>query len=72
MCTIFKAFYYGLTKGFVVLLLVACLSGYPLCFARVRRMNLLDKSQAVEVKMLYALALLLVANLLYTAYFIVW
>jgi hypothetical protein len=61
-----------ITKCFVVLLLIACLTGYPLCFARVRRMNMLDNSQAIEVKMLYALALLLVANLLYAAYFITW
>jgi len=43
-----------------------------LCFARVRKLNLKDKVLAVEVKMLFALILMLIANLLYIGYFIFW
>uniref|UniRef100_A0A1I8BN41 Serpentine receptor class gamma n=1 Tax=Meloidogyne hapla TaxID=6305 RepID=A0A1I8BN41_MELHA len=64
--------YYGITKFFVILLLLCCLVGYPLCFARVRQLNLKDKALAVEVKMLFALILMLIANLLYIGYFIFW
>jgi len=67
-----KNIYYGITKFFVVLLLLCCLIGYPLCFARVRKLNLKDKVLAVEVKMLFALILMLIANLLYIGYFIFW
>lgn len=54
-------------------MLVFCVIGYPAMFWRVRNVQMTqDRERAVEVRMLYALILLLIANLLYSAYLITW
>uniref|UniRef100_A0A914H5E9 Glutathione synthetase n=1 Tax=Globodera rostochiensis TaxID=31243 RepID=A0A914H5E9_GLORO len=64
--------YYNITKVFAISHLAFLLIAYPMMCRKIRHINIKQRSQAVEIRMFYALILLSIANFLFAVYLITW